>query len=222
MNWYKTAQQNRKKYLENLAKKEFGTTSSISLAGYLLTDGTMLNFSKGGYQRDYDHRQISGIGEGEAIKEQYTLGMYEFMKETKAIRVNAHSESLGLHIMSPPTIEQLSIINKNLKYFPEFYIDIQDSKGDIIEHKEYNYPNSREVTAYWFNIQNIYTGDITNEYKYPTEIYRAYNEYYGSDTSPEDIDTMRDNEVSMVASMSLPGGKEEFMELVKRHNNELV
>ena len=213
MNWYKKAQLNprlRKIQLENAAKKEFGETWDIGHAGFLLTDGTMLNFSPSGMQRDLDHRSVSGL---EGIKQQYTQGMYEFMNDTGAIRINAHPGSLGIHVMSTPTAEQMNVLAKNFKHFKEFFMDIQDQNGAIVDHREFNNPANLNVRSLLMNIQDAYTEDPASDYKYPAEIYRAYNTFYGSHTVPEDIDTMRDGEVMGAASMALPGGRDEFREL---------
>ena len=46
--------------------------------------------------------------------------------------------------------------------------------------------------------------------KYPIQIYRAFNDYHGSNYTSDEIDAMDGNEVRNVASMALSGGKDEF------------
>ena len=46
--------------------------------------------------------------------------------------------------------------------------------------------------------------------KYPLEIYKAFNDVYGSNYTAEEIDKMDDPEVRNTASMGLAGGREEF------------
>ena len=58
---------------------------------------------------------------------------------------------------------------------------------------------------------------ISSGQKYPKEIYRAYNDYYGSNYSANEIDKIDFNEVRAIASIALAGGKEEFDILLKRH-----
>ena len=48
--------------LMNLAIDEFGTTSSLRRAGYILPNGTLLKFSDGD-TRDVDHRSICVVYE---------------------------------------------------------------------------------------------------------------------------------------------------------------
>lgn len=40
---------------------EYGFTPYPHLAGYLTPDGELLNFSYEGYQRDMDHREVTGV-----------------------------------------------------------------------------------------------------------------------------------------------------------------
>jgi len=49
--------------------------------------------------------------------------------------------------------------------------------------------------------------------KWPPEIYRAYNDYWASNLTVEEID--RQTDVRSVASMALPGGRDEFDRLVE-------
>ena len=58
--------------------------------------------------------------------------------------------------------------------------------------------------------------------KYPEEIYRAYNDYYGSNYTSQQIDQEDYKIVKMVASMALGGGRDEFDILLRNHKNELV
>ena len=51
--------------------------------------------------------------------------------------------------------------------------------------------------------------------KYPVTIYKAYNDYYGSNFTAEEID--KEDDVRKVASMALPGGREEFDALMAEH-----
>ncbi|MDD5353145.1 MAG: hypothetical protein PHS93_08310 [Candidatus Omnitrophica bacterium] len=46
--------------------------------------------------------------------------------------------------------------------------------------------------------------------KYPLEIYRAYNDYHGSNYTAKEIDEVNFDDVHNEASMGLSGGKEEF------------
>ena len=57
--------------------------------------------------------------------------------------------------------------------------------------------------------------------KYPIKIYKAYNDYYGSNYTAKEID--KQDNVRSVASMGLSGGREEFDDLLKQHiNNKTI
>lgn len=52
--------------------------------------------------------------------------------------------------------------------------------------------------------------------KYPSAIYRAYNDYFGSNFTAKEVDKQED--VRQMASCALNGGKEEFDTLLVKHN----
>ena len=83
--------------LERRAKEVLGTTTDYQEAGYILTDGSLLDFSgrafgPSGYgQRNLDHRQIRSIAydykdNKETYLRKYDTDMMSFMKKTGAIR----------------------------------------------------------------------------------------------------------------------------------------
>lgn len=51
--------------------------------------------------------------------------------------------------------------------------------------------------------------------KYPKKIYQAYNDYFGSKMTPDQID--KESDVETVATMALAGGKKAFDNLMKAH-----
>ena len=72
--------------LQQTAKKIFGTTDDATEAGYILDDGSMLDFSgkaEGGTRgmRAYDHRQINQVGDSGVggLDEFDDVGMFEFI-----------------------------------------------------------------------------------------------------------------------------------------------
>ncbi len=101
--------------LEDYARKHFPLTDNINLAGYIMSDGDMLNFSYRGDKRDKDHRYIKEAFPEDTPIDDMTDGMNQFMIATKAIRVNAHRNFFSFDIKSPPTKSQMRIILKCLK-----------------------------------------------------------------------------------------------------------
>jgi len=112
-------QKQRSVLLEN-AKKIFGITQFIEQAGYLLADGTMLDFSGGGgFERVLDHRGIEGAFDGEFEKfipsyDKYSTSrtdvMNHFMVITQAIRIMLYDDGIGFDIETSMTEEQKSMI----------------------------------------------------------------------------------------------------------------
>ena len=101
------------KSIDKEAKKYFGTTYNLNEAGYILADGSLLDFSgkkEGGRagQRSYDHREISSAFESR----NYDIDMEAFVNNG-AIRFMPESNSL--FIANVPTAKQMSIIKHILE-----------------------------------------------------------------------------------------------------------
>jgi hypothetical protein len=132
------------------AKRRHGTTRSIYEAGYVLPDGTMLDFSgksdAGGYerkpdgnfgpqsgQRDYlrdtrnsDHREIrfsesQDFGGNEA--------MTEFMRKG-AVRVDANSGLISIHGRQRLTSAQKGVIKDIVRSQDGAWLDLEDDAGN--------------------------------------------------------------------------------------------
>lgn len=95
--------------IENRAKRYYGTTEIPEFAGYLLTDGSMLNFSCEGYQRDEDHRNISQFFKTKNDDGCFSTYMYKFMRRGN-IRVSCSGGCYGLEFIKTPTRDQLYAI----------------------------------------------------------------------------------------------------------------
>lgn len=132
-----------------LAKEHFGTTDSFKSAGYILTDGSMLDFcyqKRYGctFQRDRDHREISEAIEVDS--DGYSDGLIQFMNYGN-IRVT----SCGLDIALRPTSAQYnrisSLANQLRRKGDELYIDISNKNGDAVKQFYYEIPFSSQVIA---------------------------------------------------------------------------
>jgi hypothetical protein len=122
--------------INDKAIKHFGTTTNILEAGYILTNGIMLDFSgkkDGGESnvRYIDHREIQEILESNG-----TNALIEFMNLGN-IRLNP--ESKGIDISINPTEKQILTLRNYFNYFNgEIIVDISDIKGRNIKTFEYN------------------------------------------------------------------------------------
>ena len=123
------------------AVKEFGYTTNMKEAGYLLPNGKMLNFSgeKGRHfgHRGQDHRAIGSI----FASREYTQSkaMTHFM-EMGNIRMMPESPGIDISTAKEPTTEQYNAIRKMAIQFAGkeyFNVDLTDANGSTIGSLEY-------------------------------------------------------------------------------------
>ena len=118
-----------RKTIETRAKAEWGTTEVPQFAVYMLTDGSMLNGSFGGFQRDRDHREINEFMPHINNSKPYEGYPYirRFMNRGN-IRMSCNRESINLQFWKTPTIEQWRTIKTILKEAREFGLSIYIEK----------------------------------------------------------------------------------------------
>lgn len=128
---------------ENVKKAEayFGTTYRISEAGYLLTDGKMLDFSgrheggPGGH-RTVDHRDIKDALGDDYGGDGYSDGLIQFMREGN---VRLMPENGGINMIVKPNPKQMQTLDRYISHFRgEVIIDFDDEKGDTVNSVEYS------------------------------------------------------------------------------------
>lgn len=146
--------------VNDIAKKIFGETWSFSLAGYLLTDGTLLDFSQGQGTRTADHRSINMID---------GMDMYKFINLGN---IRMMPESPGITLSQKPTYEQKQKLSMFISKYGRrngyFYMDVIDTNGDNIWNKEYDYPYAEIVLDdidMWFD-SGISPNDKDNDENY--------------------------------------------------------
>ena len=122
------------------AEQHFGTTYKISEAGYLLTDGRLLDFSgkheggPGGY-RTVDHRDITDALGDDYGDDTYSGGMIRFMGEGN---IRLSPESGGINLSVKPNKAQLSTLDRYISNFRgEVILDIDDGNGNTVISVEY-------------------------------------------------------------------------------------
>ena len=128
----------RAKIMEAKAIQHFGLTENHEHAGYITRNGSMLNFSHEGYQRDMDHRDINEIFEDDEIEKDIgsnTAYMIQFMNLG-----NIRTSDIGLDIALPPTNAQKRVIrDKCRKLFGDIYIDFSSPTGSTVASKHFVY-----------------------------------------------------------------------------------
>jgi len=135
------AKSNFVKELERRAINEFGLTSNIDEAGYILSDGRLLDFSgknQGGPggERVRDHREIEGIFDKK------TFGKFKFRfdavtkfgRDTGAIRIGTSDEDVIVNNFRKPTQTQVNIIKDAAKVKGGIIADNSNPRtGDTID-----------------------------------------------------------------------------------------
>ena len=118
----------------------FGETNKWSETGYLLTDGSKLDFSgrheggPGGY-RTVDHRDISDALEDDYGGDDYSGAMVQFMSEGN-IRISPESDGINLSVR--PTQAQESALDDFIsKAHGEVTLDIDTPDGQTVASVEY-------------------------------------------------------------------------------------
>ena len=142
-----------------LAKKHFGTTHDIRECGYVLPDGTMLDFSgrhtlnpgtdsshlKG--RRGIDHREIYEIGWDETGNvKNFDYTMEDFIK-AGAIRVHVTSKYSSINLYKKPTTYQIPVLISIIQY-AKGCVDVEIGDGDeSLSYAEYEGVKARKPIA---------------------------------------------------------------------------
>lgn len=116
------------------AINEFGLTEIFDLAGYLLPDGTCLDFSDGQQMRVKDHREIADIMQ-DSLPENYNYNqpMIQFMNYG-CVRLMGS----GLALIQQPTFEQRQTIRRIVNQYDVFYVDICNNTGLTVKSFVYD------------------------------------------------------------------------------------
>lgn len=118
------------------AKETYGTTDNPMLAGYINTDGTMLDFSGGYESRFIDHNEIDVVFDEESGAD----AMYAYMRMGN-IRLMPEAPSLEFNSNVEPTSQQYSTIGKAIDALIDkhgkFYIEFSDDEGRSVANRQY-------------------------------------------------------------------------------------
>ena len=111
----------------------FKPTDQINLAGFMMPDGRMLNFSISGNVRDTEHRRIGLVTHPGS--DGISFGpMYDFMNKTGAIRLAGNTNRLYAEISGKPSTTQIKKIaeeyNKNRNKYDSLTIALAIPKTE--------------------------------------------------------------------------------------------
>ena len=157
-NLFKTRTDSQREKLFADAKERFGVTDNFKVAGYMLPDGSLLDFSEandGGdpNQRSLDHRSIEDvIMEDGTEYDSRWMYLADFMNEG-AIRLLP--EYAGINLMKAPTKEQRQrLMDFIYKYNGEVILEIADERLNNAAYVEYDRRTSparifRDIDGYF-------------------------------------------------------------------------
>jgi hypothetical protein len=119
--------------LEEKAIEQYGITGDHKKAGYMLKDGTLIDFSEGYHERALDHRDIANIMPPNEIHDNdYENYVLPFAKETGALRISHYGE-WNVDINSKPTNTQISYIASTHRNGDSFTYDVPGKEGNYID-----------------------------------------------------------------------------------------
>lgn len=131
----------------SLAVEEFGITSRLSQAGYILPDGNLLNFGRGGY-RETDHRQIATVYKQNNISiwnDEYRYNYVVDFMNHGAIRCDVNSGILDM--TKEPTKKQYYTLKNFVRNAVDVDIDFTDNKGNTLHSVSYSDAKPQAVVA---------------------------------------------------------------------------
>ena len=187
-----------------LAKERFGVTNDIRECGYILPDGSMLDFSgrhmitgdtdsshlKG--RRSVDHREISDLNWDKDLKTRTNsnINMSDFIKKG-AIRIHCSNTWSTINLFVKPTKEQINPLLRLIQYSKgNVTVEIGDGNNSY-EYAEWDEANPKRVIN---DVIRYFDGETTNlvgnvtENKVITAYFNKYinlNEEIVADGNPD-------------------------------------
>ena len=146
-------------------KKHFGVTNSFKVAGYLLPDGKMLDFSGKHWgdttsrMRQVDHRDVGEVlGRG-------NNGVSDMVDMIGSGSIRLMPETGGINLAVYPNEKQRRVLSTYINYMlateGQVIIDYDSVGGDTVHSKEYGkYASSRQILS---DIRNYFNGARQSE-----------------------------------------------------------
>lgn len=159
------------KYVQKAVRK-YHTTTQLSKASYLLTTGSLLDFSEGQRYRVQDHREIAEVLDLPDYA-QYADGMIVFMNMG-----NIRLQTYGIDISAMPNSKQLSalrsIIPSVMREYDEFTVDFSKPNGN--SDGSVTYPEGVATARILSDIKSYFDTGVVPEYDDSlSQFYQARN-----------------------------------------------
>jgi len=169
----------------SLAKERFGTTNDIRECGYVLPDGSMLDFSgrhmvtvdtdtshlKG--RRSVDHREIGDLNwdRDMTTRNNLNINMADFIRKG-AIRIHCSNTWSSINLFVKPTKEQINPLLRLIQY-SKGNVTVEIGDGDnSYEYAEWDEANPRRVIN---DVMRYFDGETINLVGNVRESIRKYS-----------------------------------------------
>lgn len=146
---------------DNTLKEYFGTTKNYNVAGYMLKDGSMLDFSgrhwgdTSSRMRQVDHRDINEVLD----EDKYGDAMINMIANGN---IRLMSESGGINLAMAPTERQRKVLRDYIQSFDgKVIVDFDEKGGNTIKSLEYD--NGTDADKVLSDIDNYFRGGTQSE-----------------------------------------------------------
>lgn len=120
----------------------FGTTRNYDVAGYLMIDGKMLDFSGrhwGDTSSDFRQVDYRDVYEVEAIESEFNNGRDAMVAMIGDGNIRLNPESGGINLAVLPNVKQITTLRGYINHFRgEVVVDVDDAGGNTLHSFEYN------------------------------------------------------------------------------------
>lgn len=173
------------KYYCKYAIATYGLTNDFNNAGFLLTDGSLLDLSNRDEIMRKSHAALDVAG----------ANMREFISMGE---IRLQPESSGIELCKAPTPQQIEGLNNFINHFknnPAVYVDCVNDEGGRVWSKEYKGHAKMDVVS---DIQNYFTNNVIPQSSSEVESDPNYVDFAyfrnmteaktNEDVSPEEVD----------------------------------
>ena len=217
------------------AVEEFGTTDEFNKAGYILSDGSLLDLSEGQDRRVQDHRSVGFVYDDiDYGRDGMSAGLIRFMNEGN-VRILPESGSVDISSVAEPTSAQYRQIANFLRNYRGEWHALDVSYEDGAKVFSMQYPPFTPVSRVIDDIKNYFADgtipemdtDSLYQYSLGDEVVPA-NDGGGNDVVPpnrvegEVVDDYGEQRTQRFASSNIPKSQIFSEEQQKRVEQEIA
>ena len=133
------------------AVRMYGLTNDPAEAGFILPDGSLLDFSGGSRgqrgQRAYDHRQVESLFRNWNDQDSRWSYLYRFMR-LGAIRIGFDRSYFWATLASRPTECQVGVVTRLARRAESVHLEIVDRHAEALRSYSGSFPMAYEVMEF--------------------------------------------------------------------------